>query len=139
LVVPGLSLPWIIKKLNVSSQGSHKQEELDARIACAEAAMIKLQKISNTTNISIEYIDVIRQEYINRIHKISSRWISPEAESHLKMEKSVQRLRLDLINEERNILISLRNRELIHDSVMLSVQAELDLREIGLNTDFTYD
>jgi CPA1 family monovalent cation:H+ antiporter len=135
LVVPGFTLPAIIKKLNIGSAGTHEQESKDARMACAEAAIIFLKKFSTNKSIRKEYLDVIEQEYMNRIYRLSEKAIKEDALKQLKMENDVRKLKIDLIQEERKILISLRNKELIHDSVMLSIQAELDSRELGLKTD----
>jgi monovalent cation/hydrogen antiporter len=134
LVFPGLSLPWLIQKLNLPEENTHHQEELDARIACAEAALIYLQKQEFQSAIGMEYLDVIRQGYLNRIHSFSKRWLSPEEENNLKMEEEVKKLKLKLLQQERNLLLNLRSKELIHDSVMLKIQSELDIKEISLRS-----
>jgi len=131
LVLPGLTLPWLIQKLNLPSQSSLGQEELDARIACAEAALIALQKKPKNSNT-----EILKQEYLSQISLLSRQSLTTEQEKTLQLQKEAKELRLELLQEERKILLSLRNKELIHDAVMLKIQSELDLKEIYLRSNF---
>ncbi|MDX1960963.1 MAG: Na+/H+ antiporter [Leptospiraceae bacterium] len=134
LVVPGLTLPYLIKAFELEKEGSQEQEEKDARIACAEASLLALDQIPMDSKIAFSHIDVLKQEYMNVINKQSYRIPTELATQSLHMEKEVIELKLDLIQRQRKLLINLRNKELIHDHVMLKIQSELDQKELGLRS-----
>src|SRR5262249_12324214 len=45
LLLQGLSLPWLIRRLDVADDGAQKREEIKARLAAQRAALARLDKL----------------------------------------------------------------------------------------------
>jgi CPA1 family monovalent cation:H+ antiporter len=126
LVLQGLSLPWLIRRLKVVQQPMAKCEELEARRIMIEAALSKLESSPDRLNPEMKEIyDDAATHYRLRLpaaeepHKKKY----SHSEQHHRFEQISRRLR----DEERAAAILLRDQDRISDEVLRGLLRELDL------------
>ena len=127
LVGQGLSLPPLIRWLQVADDHSHEREERHARLQANHAALTRLNELATTAEPIA--IDRLRGEYEDRIRQLEV--CAPEDGDHqpnLHTSEYHQLLREALIVERRAI-IRLRNEQVINDAVLRRIQKDLDFAE----------
>lgn len=148
LVLQGLSLPVLMRRLHVTRDGTELQEELVARTRTIEAALERLDALAAEDWTHEEGIAWMRTYYGKRRKTVDVRFgrfeheHSPDGHQHEDGEDHVashqarhdgwQRLRQDLLTAERSTLVGLRNDGTIGDGVLHLVERDLDLEEIRL-------
>jgi CPA1 family monovalent cation:H+ antiporter len=130
LVLQGLTLPAVIRRLGIEDDGSDAREELIGRRAAAEVALARLDELGAEEWTYDETIERMRNLYRYRSRRFAAR--AGEAEDgdgiehrSLKYQKAV-RLVLDA---QRAELVRLRNAGEISNEVMHRLERELDLEE----------
>jgi len=132
LVVQGLSLPPIIRWLQVEDDDSAEQEEREARLKGNEAALARLNEIADAGKIPPETVQRLRVEYEDRIRQLEV-CESDADEAHRGLFSSdYERLSHELLVVERKTIIELRNERVINDEVLRRIQRDIDLAEARL-------
>ena len=128
LVVQGLSLPLLIRALRLESDdGRADEEEAQARIRAAEAALQRLDELVGEAWVLDDTAERARGLYQFRIDRFSAR-IDPDGDGKLeKRSLKYQRLRRELLEAERHAVVEMRNTGEISDEVMRRVERDLDL------------
>jgi CPA1 family monovalent cation:H+ antiporter len=126
LVLQGLTLPALVRRLHVAGQPFEKCEEIEARGIMNEAALRNLEKRPDRDNPEMKavYDDVIshyrlRRAALERAHdgdRVSSLQQDP-------FEKLTRELR----DAERAAAVQLRDQDRISDEVLRGLLRELDL------------
>jgi CPA1 family monovalent cation:H+ antiporter len=128
LVVQGLSLPLVIRALRLEADdGGADEEEAQARIRAAEAALERLDELAAEAWVLDDTAERLRGQYRFRIDRFSARI---DADGDGKIEKrsmKYQRLRRELLEAERHAVVEMRNTGEISDQVMRRVERDLDL------------
>jgi CPA1 family monovalent cation:H+ antiporter len=126
LVFNGLTLPLLIRWLDIRGDGIVEREERAARLATAQAAALairqELPQLSEPAEIA--YARALLEEYEGRIHQHSA-----NAERRARFDAARQaerRLRLAALRAERAELMQLRDTEVINDEVLRIIQSDLD-------------
>jgi CPA1 family monovalent cation:H+ antiporter len=126
LVFNGLTLPLLIRRLDIRGDGIIEREERAARLATAQAAALairqELPRLSEPTEVA--YARALLEEYEGRIHHHSA-----NAERRNRFDAARQaerRLRLTALRAERAELMQLRDTEVINDDVLRVIQSDLD-------------
>jgi Na+/H+ antiporter len=148
LVLQGLSLPPLLRRLHVADDGSAMNEELEARTSAIEAALARLDELAREDWTRDEGLAWMRMYYGKRRKHLDTRFGRVDHEhledghqhedgvDHVEAHRSrlaeSQRLRRELLDAERRSLIGLRNSGVIGDEVVLRVQRDLDLEEVQL-------
>lgn len=134
VVLQGLSLPWVIRKLHLQQQDGGYCEEGQARHLMLQAAIDFLAERRNSAKGDSElhlYDDLLHQ-FEHRITSIDlcgpGGEVSPSTENGVTMEG----LLLDTVRRQRDELNSLRESGRIGDAVHRSLERELDLSESRL-------
>jgi len=152
LVLQGLSLPVLMRKLGVADDGSALEEELEARTRTIEAAVERLDVLAAEEWTRAEGVAYMRHYYdkrrrtvdirfgrLDHDHEESSGHRHLDEEDHLEAHRAQQdgwrRLRQELIAAERTTLVRLRNAGTIGDEVLHRVERDLDLEEVRLAQD----
>jgi hypothetical protein len=134
VVVQGLTLPALIRRLGVVEDGSEElAEEHAARIAAAEAALAALDDLANEDWTRDDTIERVRGVYRYRRRRFAT--LSGEVEDvDGLVERSVayQRLMHEVIEAQRAAIVRMRNERLISSDVMRRVERDLDLEESRL-------
>ena len=134
VVGQGLTLPWLIRRLDVREDGAEEEgEELRARLAAARAALDRLDELAPEDWVREETIERTRGLYKFRYRrfKIRGGWLEDE-DGIEDRSLSYQRLMHELFTAQRQALVSLRNEGTISNDVMHRVERELDLEESRL-------
>jgi Na+/H+ antiporter len=132
LVLQGLTLPTLIRRLRLTGDGAEEQEELRARMAATKAALDRLDELAGE--------DWTRDDTVARLHglfefrrrRLKARagiWEDDGAEDR---SMAYQRLVRELLEAQRQAIVRLRNQGVISNDVMHRIERELDLEDIRL-------
>ena len=133
LVVQGLTLPALIRWLDLEDDGLAEKEEAKARIRAAEAALARLDELVDEDWVRADTVERLRGLYGFRRDRFRARF---DAESDGAIEDqsvAYQRLRRELLEAERQAVRQLRRDGYIDDDVMRRVQRDLDLEDQRLD------
>jgi CPA1 family monovalent cation:H+ antiporter len=137
LVIQGLSLPGLLRRLNFSDGGAERAEEHRARDAIARAALHFLESVTDGDEIQRRAVRQLQDAYRNRAEGLAiaheARLENPEAEY---MSRLIA-LERNLVVAERSSLIDLRDGGAISDDVMRRFEVMLDLKESELEEEET--
>ena len=134
VVLQGLTLPTLIRRLEVVDDGQEEEaEEHAARIAAAEAALEALDRLAEEEWTREDTIDRTRRLYAFRRRRFVTLRGDLEDEDGLA-DRSVayQRLMHEVIAAQRAAIVQMRNSGLISADVMRRVERDLDLEETRL-------
>lgn len=134
VVVQGLTLPALIRRLEVVDDGTEEEaEEHAARIAAAEAALRALDDLAAEEWTREETVERLRGMYAYRRRRFATMRGELEDEDGIQDRSlAYQRLMRELIEAQRAAIVQLRNERLISSEVMRRVERDLDLEETRL-------
>jgi monovalent cation/hydrogen antiporter len=130
LVLQGLSLPVVIRRLGVMDDGRAKVEERTARLKANEAALAYLGEVDN--QFPPDMVERLRVEYEDRIRQLDVCANTGGDGSNELIAPSYQRLQQDALDVERRTIIQLRDEYVINDEVLRRIQSDLDHAEARL-------
>ena len=133
LVVQGLTLPGLIRWLDLEDDGLAEKEEAKARIRAAEAALARLDELVEEDWVNADTAERMRGLYGFRRDRFRSRFDSESDGAIEGQSLSYQRLRRELLEAERQELRRLRLEGRIDDDVVRRVQRDLDLENERLD------
>ena len=143
LLLQGLSLPWLIRKLGVrdpSEQDEDARSEAAARQAATNAAVAKLAEVlpRATASLQPEAAERIRQRLIAvvefRGRRIVEHITGEAPEQYAGMHHAFTSVRQELLGVQREALVVERDAGRLDDEVMRRVLRELDLEEAALTS-----
>jgi CPA1 family monovalent cation:H+ antiporter len=132
LVLQGLSLPVVIRRLGVVDDGLANVEERTARLKANEAALAYLGEVDN--QFPPDMVERLRAEYDDRIRQLEVCASTAGDRSDGAYAPSYQRLQQDALDVERRTIIQLRDEYVINDEVLRRIQSDLDHAEARLRT-----
>ncbi len=128
LVVQGLSLPTIIRRLHLKNDRATAREEAAARLEIYQTALDRIGEIESEENAPPELVKQLKENYKLRADGLSA--IVAEDESSCQTYfKGERDLKLDIISVEREKLQSLIRRGALHNDAARSIENDLDLEE----------
>jgi Na+/H+ antiporter len=133
LVLQGLSLPLLIRLLNLEDDGSAAKEETKARIYAADAALTRLEELASEDWVREDTAERLRGAYRFRQSRFSARFDAEDDGTIEQRSQDYQRLRRELLDAERRAVVELRRQGRINDDVMNIVQRDLDLEDARLD------
>jgi CPA1 family monovalent cation:H+ antiporter len=136
VVVQGLTLPALIRRLGVVDDGADEQaEEHAARIASAEAALEALDGLAADGMAREDTIERMRAMYVFRRRRFATlRGDFEDEDGIVDRSLGYQRLMRGVIEAQRVALVQMRNDGRISAEVMRRVERDLDLVESRLET-----
>ncbi|HTE68042.1 MAG TPA: Na+/H+ antiporter [Actinomycetes bacterium] len=132
LVVQGLTLPALIRRLRVRGDDAEEREEVRARLAATDAALARLQELAGaewTREDTVERLDGL---YQFRRRRLKARAGIYEDEGFEDRSLAYQRLVRELLEAQRHAIVRLRNQGTISNDVMHRIERELDLEDTRL-------
>jgi CPA1 family monovalent cation:H+ antiporter len=139
LVGQGLTLPWLVKLLGMSDDGSGAEQELRARAAALDAACKRIEKLGQEWPTHLPLIETLQAQYRHRATHLSDRQSDEIDENGLPLSQSAEEEMLEhgqikraVIDAERAAILELRQRGEIGDQVWRRVERDLDLEELRL-------
>ena len=133
LVVQGLSLPALIRRLGLAEGEADEREETRARLAAARAALARLDALASADGTPPELVEDLRRHYAARTHLLATRADGNSATEHDATVRAYRDMRRNLLGVERHTLVDLRNRGAINDETLRRIQRDLDLEEVRLD------
>ncbi|MGH3514512.1 MAG: Na+/H+ antiporter [Pseudonocardiaceae bacterium] len=133
LLLHGLTLPWVIRRLGVEGRESFQDAlaEADAMHAVTLAALERLENASAGAPESVT--TRLRKAAEHRSNSVWERLGRPETELGEAPSVIYRRLRLEMLSAERETLVSLRDTGRINDDILSRTLHDLDLEEAILN------
>jgi monovalent cation/hydrogen antiporter len=132
LVLQGLTLPWLIRSLGLSTSGSTNDEEQEARRVMLREALVHLdRKRSKNRDQSAMFGELIAS-YQRRLDAMPAERQEP-AQGLIDQSRWSDAI-LAALQVEREVLIELRNEGRIDDEVLRTLQRELDFAESRVHT-----
>jgi CPA1 family monovalent cation:H+ antiporter len=132
LVVQGLSLPTIIRHLNVLDDGAMEKEEHEARLAANRAVLVHLAAIAEHDPAKLEAVQRLRTEYEDHIRQLESSDAGAAGVPLRLFSTEYSRLSFQALVQERRTIVELRDRDVINDEVLRRIQRDIDLAEARL-------
>ncbi len=132
LVLQGLTLPAVIRKLGLSAGGAYNMEEEQARLMILNTVLEYLEGLARDAK---EDHAAIYQDLIRHYHTRAALIEGGDEERKPEREIAVARYERNLTQElralERSTAVMLRNEDKINDEVLRTIERELDLSEAG--------
>ena len=133
LVLQGLSLPLVIRLLNLEDDGTAAKEETKARVYAADAALARLDELAGESWVRDDTAERMRGLYRFRQNRFSARFDAEDDGAIEQRSQDYQRLRRELLDAERQAVVELRRQGSINDDIMNLVQRDLDLEDARLD------
>jgi monovalent cation/hydrogen antiporter len=134
LVLQGLSLPVLIRALGLEDDGSVEREEVRARIESADAALARLEELTEEEWVREDTAERVRGMYGYRRSRFVARKMGVDEDGYEERSQSYQRLSRELLVAQRNALVRLRNEGTISDEALHRIERDLDLEETRLDS-----
>jgi CPA1 family monovalent cation:H+ antiporter len=132
LVVQGLSLPTLIRRLGVTRDGSEDNEEIRARLIATKAALAQLDDLAAEEWTRDDTIDRLRRAYEYRQRRFAARAGKIEDDGYEDRSLAYQQVVQILLAAQRETLVRARNSGEISNETMNRVIQDLDLEESRL-------
>lgn len=132
LVLQGLSLPSLVRLLNLEAGGTQVCEEGEARHIILRAAIDHLRSERQKNHEHEHTYDDLLHQYQHRLDAING--CGPDGKLAQNEESAFVAVLRETTQVERNTLLSLRDEGRIGDGVHRSLERELDLQDIRLGS-----
>jgi CPA1 family monovalent cation:H+ antiporter len=132
LVLQGLTLPILIRKLHVPRDSETDEEERLARLEANKAALKWIEEAGAKEKFSPDAANRLHAEYDERIEQLELCAQNPDDCRGEIATPQYQRLQHQALRVERKTIIRLRNDRVINDDALRRIQRDLDLAEARL-------
>jgi CPA1 family monovalent cation:H+ antiporter len=129
LVVQGLSLPWVIRRLRVveDRRGDDLRQRTEAHTRAAEAVNERVDAMVRDGELTGHQADLMRRWASLRDWR---NWDDDEASREFGRKLSVlSDWRRTLLSIERSVIVGMRNDSELSEDVLIEMQHDLDLEE----------
>jgi monovalent cation/hydrogen antiporter len=130
LVIQGLSLTPLIRRLELGEDDSLEVEEAFAREEAARAALARLEALDGGPWPGHE-LERLRMLYTQRVQRASPLELGQGGDM-ARARATARRLRHEVLAAERKALITLRDGGVISDEVLHRLENELDIEAVRL-------
>jgi CPA1 family monovalent cation:H+ antiporter len=131
LVGQGLTLPLLIRAMGIKVGDEVADEEREARLVAAEAAVVTIERLRGEWPEHGELIDQLAAQYEHRVSHIEPQNGQPHDENERELLEH-RIIRRKVIDAEREAVIRLRDEARISDEAMRRLERDLDLEELRL-------
>jgi CPA1 family monovalent cation:H+ antiporter len=132
LILQGLTLPLLIRKLGITHDGEADEEERRARLEANKAAIELIEELRANGKFSPDTVGRLRAEYDERVEQLQLCAENPDDCRGEIATPQYQRLQRKALRVERQTIIRLRNERVINDDALRRIQRDLDLAETRL-------
>jgi CPA1 family monovalent cation:H+ antiporter len=127
LVGQGGALPFLLRRLKVTDDGTDEREERVALAATAKAALERLDELSRSGDVPQEVCEALRRRFRRRRAEFG---LEEEGQDGAARDASrFRELETELIDAQRAALIELLREGTVDNTVMRRVQRLLDLQQ----------
>jgi CPA1 family monovalent cation:H+ antiporter len=132
LVVQGLSLPALIRRLGISDEGADAEEELRARLVATKAALVQIDALAAEEWTRDETVERMRAFYEYRKRRFAARAGKIEDDGYEDRSHAYQQMVLLVLRAQREALLGMRRDGKLSNEAMNRIMHELDLEESRL-------
>jgi len=132
LVLQGLSLPYLIRRLKVKGDSASEREEREARLSANRAALTRFASIVEQDPARADALSRIRIEYEDRVRQLESYEPGDADQPQRLFSSEYELLSKEALEIERDTILRLRNSDVINDEVLRRIQRDIDLAELRL-------
>src|SRR3954470_11926117 len=132
LVVQGLTLPALIRRLDLPADGEEEREEIRARMIAARAAIDAVDELAEEEWTRDDTVERLRRLYEYRGRRFAAMAGKIEDDGSEPRSVAYQRMVHVVLDAQREALIGLRNKGTISNEVMHRIERELDPEESRL-------
>jgi Na+/H+ antiporter len=130
LVLQGLTLPTVIRRLDVRDDGAEEREELTARRAATDAALEAIDGLAAEEWTRDETAERMRATYTYRRSRLAARaGETDDGDGYEHRSRKYQKMVRQVLQAQRAELVRLRNSGVISNEVMHRLERELDLED----------
>jgi Na+/H+ antiporter len=134
LVVPALTLPFVLRYLNLSEVTNKIKEEAEIRIKAIQEVGRRLKKLNKQGEIP-ERIYLEFDKQLNRRLKVISTQLEDQPYSVLTTDYfHFKKLNLAALDTERSVLLQFRETGEVHDGLLRKLLEELDIEEVRMRS-----
>jgi Na+/H+ antiporter len=133
LVLQGLTLAPLLRRLGLRDDSALADEEFRARDAAVEAALARLEELADEPWARPAHLEQLRARYAQRRAHASALGSSDGAGT-IEDVGAFRRLRHEALMAERRRVISLRDRGEISDEILHRIEHELDVEALQIGT-----
>jgi Na+/H+ antiporter len=140
LLLQGLSLPWLIRKLGLSGLGAEREAmtEARARLKAVDAALDRLEELEEQGEVDDGIVRRMRRLYETRRDHLAEQ-ASEDGSGNLgELTPQQERgddyavVRRELQDAQRECIVDLRNDGQINDEIMRRIERDMDLEDVRL-------
>ena len=132
LVVQGLTLPALIRRLNLGDGGDDTEEELRGRLVATKAALREIDELAEEEWTRDDTLERLRALYDYRKRRLAARAGRIEDDGYEDRSLAYQRTLQLVIGAQRDALVHMRNEGKLSNEAMNRILRELDLEESRL-------
>jgi CPA1 family monovalent cation:H+ antiporter len=129
LVLQGLTLPAVIRRLGIHDDGGEAQEELRARLTATQAALARIEELGAEDWTRDDTSERMTALYEYRRRRLKARAGKIEDEGYEDRSQNYQRMVREVLDAQRRAIVELRNEGVISNDVMHRIERELDLED----------
>jgi Na+/H+ antiporter len=129
----GLTLPTVIRKLNVCESPEVQQEARRARAAVVKAALERLQQLRDRDQEGVndgQAYELMERLYRERLRTLASEEKTGAQKSQQRRQHNMRQIAHNLRQAEREELMRLRATGQIRENTLREVERELDLLDV---------
>jgi CPA1 family monovalent cation:H+ antiporter len=132
LVVQGLSLPALIRRLRIDDGGADADEELRARLVATKAALAELDTLAGEEWTRDATVERLHRFYEYRKRRFAARAGKIEDDGYEDQTLAYQQTLQHVLGAQRDALLQMRSDGSLSNEVMNRILRELDLEESRL-------
>ncbi|MDQ6914363.1 MAG: Na+/H+ antiporter [Actinomycetota bacterium] len=133
LVLQGLTLPALIRRLGVTTDGGEDEEELRGRLTATKAALAEIDELAGEDWTRDDTVDRLRRLYDYRKRRLAARAGKIEDDQGYEDRSlAYQQMVQSVLGAQRDALVRLRDRGELSNEAMNRLVQELDLEESRL-------
>lgn len=132
VLVQGTSLPTVVRWARMPEDVAHANELQLARTRSAQAALDALPTVADELGVAPDLVKHLEKEYEERAVLVMADGADSATSDLAERNDLVRRVRLGVLQHQRQAVTTLRNQNLIDDIVLRELQAAMDLEEVQL-------
>ena len=132
LVVQGLTLPILIRRLDIHDDGEEEREELVGRRAATDAALSAIDSLQDLDWTREDTAERMRRAYEYRRRRLAARdgdGDEEDGEDYEHRSLKYQKMVRQVLDAQRAEIVRLRNEGVISNEVMHRLEREIDLED----------
>jgi Na+/H+ antiporter len=130
LLIPAITLPWLMRRLGIKDRGENRHDEIVARLALSGAVLREIELLKQSSTFSKDLLEDTARHFKSRVEDTRGPAdLSPASTEGYNVRQLTRRV----LKAARTELERLRKEATIHDAVFFELNRELDIQETLLD------